>query len=211
MIGYEQWAIEYSSTFGLMTDRDVELFKSWGRVFEMNGYSINELYDAMHEIASSSEVLTTRQQHLAAINQCIRGKRRERLRNSDSELHESPSKPICPLCANSGFVVVPHPRCMVEDQWAEPFHTASVLCACWIGQRRLTSHEKREVKMMRIGDYEQRFPHWREEMAQRQAALKEMRKAVDASMRVDSVSKQLDVRKLVRDIASTKGVPEGRK
>lgn len=80
----------------------------------------------------------------------------------------------CNLCDTGWISGLPHPACVSFGVWKHPFHTFAALCTCGLGKwRREGLPEKLRCKAMDFETYEKGNPGWQQQVADRQATMKQ--------------------------------------
>jgi hypothetical protein len=190
---YDEWADRHGSTFGLVGEADIAMFHAWFDVFSASGYTAAELTAATAAVAQQPPRF--RSEHLGAIHAAIRDRR---ARAEAVRLHdpaEVSERGTCALCGESGWVVVPHPKCVAAGEWVAGMEgvTAAVTCSCFVGRRQLDAWDayaavvqKRVPRPMSLEYYQGRLcSRWRALLARHEGLTEAHRRAQSASRRAD--------------------------
>lgn len=168
---YHEWAMGHVYAFGLGESGET-MASAWFSIFNGFGYTIAELRAAT--LAMAKEPPQFPSEHLQRINESVAaGRQVESRRQWAGELG------TCVVCNDGGYVVVPHPRYVVNGQWTER-HTAAVVCGCWRGRRIMERNKNRReagkdgdvVKPpMLLSEYERLNPNWKRQLDEYEIAL----------------------------------------
>lgn len=201
-----EWVDFYGGCFGWLSDADLRMFDAWRRVFAASGYTMAELRDAAKALAANPP--KWRSDHLARIHQHVRESRFAAQVAREREAREANEKKPCELCGDTGLVVVPHSRAVVNGEWRAPFYTMGVACECGAGFsvrspmiRRYDAwvENNRKGKMppviARLQDYERENPFWREQVRQKAEAQKAEVAAREASHGADRIAQRERLRR----------------
>lgn len=190
---YLQWSAEYGAMFGMNRTDDGPTFASWWKVFCAKQCTYQELEQAMLSIAGDKEIPKWRQEHLEAINKQIARIRHEATiglirGNAD----DTPNKSTCERCGDTGMIVVPHPRFVVEGVWLQNGSykpTAAVVCTCYRGRKIVEAQATKPMdgRCMTVGEYEEHIPRelWAALMSGKSNADREASNAMASSRDAD--------------------------
>lgn len=150
-------------------DRDAwgETLAGWLDLFELAGYTPNELTEATRLLVLSATPPRFVADHLAGINSLVKYQRQDRQRRQPAAGDED--RGTCELCGNAGFVTAPNLQGVKRGRWVgiHPYApgrmvTVAVLCSCWAGKRR--QGQQGHANTMTLGKYEDLNPGWREQL-----------------------------------------------
>lgn len=175
---WKEWADRHATLFALTTEQDVKMLKEWCGIFQLAGWTPEELEGASSALALQGSY-QFRLLQLAGLQDHVRQRRRERLLHLErQELAQARS--VCRTCNGSGRVIVPH-LCSVRDGCG-PWYTCAVACTCGLG--RIYLQGKRPY--MSLGDYETLAPDWPALMERREKLQKAEHEARANSRAIDA-------------------------
>ena len=187
---YCAWAKRHCSIFSLLGPEEIATVGAWFDVFVAAGYTEANLHEATTKLALQPEIFASEDvryrskmfSHLLAIRTCIQNRKAVAYRKAV----ENKDWGTCTLCGNTGLVVVPALRSIVDGQWrpirfaqgGTSSYTEAVACRCALGNHR-RGHMKakfqgEERNLMTLEQYEARNPRWQVQMIQRQKELSEL-------------------------------------
>jgi hypothetical protein len=158
---WPEWVDRHASVFALTHPRDLTMLGRWVVIFDLAGWTPDELDRATDWLALNADAFKSRSQHLAAIKDFVKGERQKALRAQ--ERRESFERP-CPNCGGSGRVVVPHLRSVQVPGF--PWYTCAVGCDCPLGAWFVM-----HGGYLSLTDYQTLVPDWPELMKRRAAIL----------------------------------------
>lgn len=168
---YQDWATQHVATFGLNLANSSRTLAAWQAVFNLAGYSADELHDATRQIAAFSS-LRFLNEHLPAIRAAVMDRRMQQARENALAAVRAEE---CNLCQDTGWVLVPMLKSVIDGHWGcltgRTLPTAAVTCRCIRGCRIWNvwqSGEKNRFKPMALADYEGSVPHWFSLLTKRQ-------------------------------------------
>ncbi len=191
---YTNWQSFYRSVFCVTAaPTDAAMFSHWGEVLGV--FSFAELRAATLEVASSPEPRAGwRQNHLSMLKAAVMAARHKIQRAEQDELdRQYRDAGACPRKCTAGMLFVPHPHCMVDDDWSYPYYTAVIVCDCSRGSIRFNARaehdiEKRRDPWMGIRHYEALYPGWEELVARHAAKIKSERDSEYFAKRGDATN-----------------------
>lgn len=171
---YTNWQSFYRSVFCVnAAPTDAAMFSHWGEVLGV--FSFAELRAATLEVASSPEPRAAwRQNHLSMLKAAVMSARYKLQRAEQDELdRQYRDAGECPRKCTGGMLFVPHPHCVVNDDWTYPYYSAAICCSCPRGSARYNArsqsdqeNDRRTGVWLDIRTYEALHPEW-ELMVQR--------------------------------------------
>jgi hypothetical protein len=131
--------------------------------------------------------LRFRSDHLAALQQRMRQRRREGTYQPQPEEIDDRGK--CVLCLGTGRVIVPNPKALHKGEWG----TCAVLCNCalgrwWEAQQRCWLEQRKKDNIPRqrnLNDYEREVPDWKERLREHDDLLKQHVRASGYTREID--------------------------
>lgn len=193
---YFAWQGFYRTVFCIQASpTDGAMFSHWGEVLGV--FDFAELRAATLEVASSPEPRASfRQNHLSMLKSAVLANRFKRQRAEQDELdRQYRDASSCPNECTGGLVFVPHPHCMVNDDWAYPYYSACVCCSCPRGSQRFNSRAEQDAEKNRrtgswidIRSYEAIYPEWRELVRKHNAKIMSEREGEYYAKRADATN-----------------------
>lgn len=184
---YDRWAVRHCTAF-LLPDAWLDAAKAWRHVFDLVGATEAELDAATREVQASDAPPKYPGDHLPAVKTAVgrvRDRLAERARKAAADA-AADGRGVCDLCADTGWVVVPHPLHVRAGCW-EPTHhargekvyvTACATCRCYRGRKTFDGLAERERRPLSLDRLEAVNPHWRAMLAGRDRAAAELFAAV---------------------------------
>jgi hypothetical protein len=191
---YTTWQAFYRSVFCVAAaPTDAAMFSHWGEV--LGAFDFAELRAATLSVASSPEPRAGwRQNHLSMLKAEVMAARFKRQRAEQDELdRQYRSAGECERKCTAGMIFVPHPHCMVSDDWAYPYYTAVVVCTCSRGSIRFNNRsehdaDKRRDPWLDIRSYEALYPEWEELVHRHNAKIQSERASEFFAKKADSTN-----------------------
>lgn len=191
---YAEWQVFYRTVFCINpAPTDSAMFSHWCEV--LGTFSFAELRAATLEVASSPEPRAAwRQNHLSMLKAAVMAARYRIQRAEQDELdRQYKAAGECPRKCTAGMIFVPHPHCMVNDDWAYPYYTAVIVCDCPRGSIRFNARadhdiEKRRDPWMDIRTYDALYPGWEDLVGRHAAKIKSERASEYFAKRGDATN-----------------------
>lgn len=177
------WQEIHARLFSTPSERWWETYAIWARLFDVEGWSHEQVTDAVYRVARRNVLPQFAPQHLQAIREELLSAAREirdlRRRHFDAE--------SCATCQSSGWVTeLPHLDHVKDGRWLTDmgvYYTQAVCCSCGKGQSIKTAvaaHWSKELIRegqfpMDWNEYMRKNPGYREQL--------EIRKQVHATQR----------------------------
>ena len=186
------WAQQHAATFGHRSAEWVETYTMWQSLWIAEGYTMDDLGEAVVAVSRRKVIPQFVSQHFAAMVEELRESKVVELKRA---VEPDDTRGVCVYCGDTGHIIVPHRVSMAGGRWTRniPPHqgyTMAVICdRCRIGTHR-------KLRGQRLGEYETQYPDWRDEMDQ-WTKISNLRGSVDAfnrfSMRgtMDTVTKTI--------------------
>lgn len=153
-------------------DKWWETYAIWARLFDAEGWTDDQVVDAVYRTARRSVLPRFAPEHLQAIREELRNIVREQ-----SELRWKESGEIgCPSCSSVGWICdLPHIEHVIDGRWTQHlgvYYTQAVCCFCLRGQAikaAVTAHwAKQPVREgespMDIEAYTKRNPNYKQQI-----------------------------------------------
>lgn len=191
---YAEWQTFYRSVFCINpAPTDSAMFSHWGEVLGV--FAFAELRAATLEVASSPEPRASfRQNHLSMLKAAVMSARYRIQRAEQDEMNRQyRDAGECPRKCTAGMIFVPHPHCMVSDDWAYPYYSAVIVCDCSRGSIRFNARaehdiEKRRDPWMDIRHYDALYPGWEELVERHNAKIRSERASEYFAKKADSTN-----------------------
>lgn len=174
---YMAWAADHCHKFGFR-DGDSQMVLAWREVFELLGFTRDDLRDATGLLLANPNAPRFAADHRGAVIRAVETVRKRRFAKA-----EAAGPPSCDCCGGVGQVIVPHPGLDDFGAWLmllrlpaqDPrgvTRTAAVTCtACEKGRRARESTEATGRPQMTLSQYEHHYPYWREVQFEREQVL----------------------------------------
>ena len=180
------WAQMHAATFGNRSADWAETYKIWHRLWSLEGYTAADLVAAVTAVSRRKKPPNFVGEHFAAMGEELREARISAMQKKVQAKEDT--RGVCICCGDTGHIVVPHKNSWQDGKWLRniPPHegyTMAVICSMC----NIPNH--RNLRGMRLAEYELQFPNWRAEMRQWDEIQKQ-RCAVDGHhrFRIDSYS-----------------------
>lgn len=176
MSEYAAWAKHHATIFGIYDEKEVVTLLSWEHVL---GATPAELTDATNFLAKNQGMISSfkgkMSGHLDALIARLNDQRAQQ--SSQDQREREHDFGTCETCGSSGWVQVPHPKCIREGQWVPlakaragaSYYTCVVLCSCalgrWTGGRRKPGPNGEQA--LTLESYSARNPGWRRQLQDR--------------------------------------------
>jgi hypothetical protein len=172
---FDLWAIDYCNLFRLKPESLIGTLETWFEAFDANHCTTNELKLALAAMRRNPPEYD--REHFRVLSLHVRHLRAEQ----SAAMVRAASQPkeeeygICDLCGSTGWVTVPHPRCVREGDFWPPHYELAVYCRCGLGRWFYDNHSDMREAMRRQGRtpgvsidvYEAWNPKWREQLEHR--------------------------------------------
>ena len=163
------WAQQHAAIFGHRTADWTETYKIWHRLWAAQGYTMEEMIQAVVTVARRVTLPNYPREHFGALCETLLAARQDLIRKPPINPDD---KGTCCTCGDTANVIVPHFRNYNSDgHWMRniPPHQGydvAVICdRCQLGARR-------NMRGMRLSEYEKNFPQWKREVAKYREILK---------------------------------------
>lgn len=189
---FHDWVAIHCERFGLDRPAERAMVQSWQPAFAAAGFTLEDLMSAT-DYMTTRAAPRFRTDHLALIQQHVSERRRVIVREAE-EFDRGFDAAECDLCRNCGWVIVPHPRYVVEGKWQAPFPTCAVVCSCSRGRHYheadQADYEAKRAKGRRqpsltLETYARKFPDWQAIQADGLAAKALIHGAVGKAAQLD--------------------------
>lgn len=190
------WCERHGTLFSLVSEADAALLREWASILTGEGFSPAELDEATTHIAVNGPP-AWRRDHLSRLVSRVRERRRAQALAGREQQERGPA-PDCLLCGLSGWVVVPSLRALAANRWA----TAAVCCKCPLG---LWLQKHTAAGVLRIDEYEQALPDWRNVMARQEQKQKRELEVLARAERLDRSRGRLPVGQALKRIRERQG------
>lgn len=164
---YFAWAKRHTALFAF-SPSDVEKVKFWLAEFETRFFNADELHAATTAMVAGDKLFPG--DHVNAIVRHVLTERSAALvahrdEQTRIQLEGCDAKGFCELCANTRWVIVPHPDYLSE--WTEGirFVECGVACKCHLGRLTLENWNPDRPKPLTFDHYESRVQNWRDFVA----------------------------------------------
>lgn len=135
------WSLTHCERFALRSEADCAMVSHWRE--HLGQFSPAELDLASRELLKDPPGY--RDQHVAGLLRILAGKRAEMSRSYAGQQDDLFAPTRCSACGSTGWVIVPHPSCIVHGEIvagpAGYVATFAVSCSCAVGGRRAQSYD----------------------------------------------------------------------
>ena len=192
------WQEIHARLFSTPADRWWETYAIWSRLFDAEGWSHEQVTDAVYRVARRNVLPQFAPQHLQAIREELLSAAREirdlRRRHFDAE--------SCSTCKSTGWVVeLPHLDHVRDGRWHTDmgvYYTQSVCCSCGKGQSiktAIAAHWSKELVRegqfpMDWTEYMRKNPGYREQLDIR-AQVRATQRELDGHKQLSTSNEQV--------------------
>lgn len=147
---WKQWVEFHADLFAMSSTTDAKLFRSWKGLLGYN--SLEDMKAASISLAVNPErARADRAAHFGYLRELLKEKKRVDASRKKAAVG-------CEHCDKTGFLSVPNLKTIIDGVWTGRY-TCAVACGCGLGW------EFSRDGMMRLSEYEQKVPNWREMLA----------------------------------------------